>query len=124
MEDEQNRKSYQRIFKGGLGFSGITSGTTTVVTATPVDGKPQSLGYDVNTPSIEIAHDGTSTIAWELEPEYIETISEIVERSKWLGRGIKFSIEFLKLGKLEIETKPTREAKKTNRIIWRRPPHE
>ncbi len=99
----------------------VASGSTMVVTATPIGRKPQSLAYDVSTPSRLIVRDSTASLDCRLEPEYVETFTESVERSKGLGSGFSFRLGFKDWGHFEIEKKPTSEVKKISKTIWRKP---
>lgn len=99
----------------------VTSGSTVVVTATPIGREPKSLAYDVSTPSNLIVQDSTASLDCRLEPEYVETFTESVERSKGLGSGFSVRLGFRDWGYFEIEKKPTSEVKKISKTIWRRP---
>ena len=99
----------------------VTSGSTVVVTATPIGREPKFLAYDVSTPSNIIAQDSTASLDCSLEPEYFETFTESVERSKGLGSGFSIRLGFRDWGHFEIEKKPTIEVKKIIKTIWRKP---
>jgi hypothetical protein len=101
-----------------------SSGTTLVIKATPPDGKAQLLAYDVSTPSSRIVQDSSSCANILFEPEYIETFTETVERSKWLGSGFSFRLGSKKWGFFEVEKKPTKEVRKIKKVIWRSKPEE
>jgi hypothetical protein len=120
MNNKEKRNHYKREVEGKI----TPSGSTMVVTSAPFDGIPQSLAYDVSTPSGEIAEDVAKTMNWELEPVYIETVTETIERSKGLGRGISLGAGFKDYGELKFEIKPTKEVKKTQTVIWRKTPKE
>jgi len=97
------------------------SGTTMVVTATPIGSESKTLAYDVSTPSSFIVSDTAASVDRSLVPEYAETVVESVERSKGLGSGFRVGLSFLDWGQIEIEKKPTSEVKKTSRVFWRKP---
>ena len=99
----------------------VTSGSTVVITATPIGRKPQSLAYDVSTPSDLIVQDSTASLDCRLEPEYFEAVTESIERSKGLGSGFNIRLGFSSWGIIEVEKKPTSEVKKTTKVIWRKP---
>ena len=96
------------------------SGTTLVVKAMPRDGEPQLLAYDVRTPSNLIAQDSTASVNARLEPQYVETFTETIERSKGLDSGVSLKFGFGKWH-FVLEKKPTSEVKKIQRVIWRKP---
>lgn len=89
----------------------VTSGSTVVVTTTPIGREPKSLAYDVSTPSNLIVQDSTASLDCRLESEYIETFTESVEKSKGLGSVFSVRIGFRDWGYFEIEKKPTSEVR-------------
>ena len=99
----------------------VTSGSTVVITATPIGREPQFLAYDVSTPSNLIVRDSTASLDCRLEPEYVETFTESIERSKGLGSGFSLRLGLPDWGYFEIEKKPTSEVKKISKTIWRKP---
>ena len=101
-----------------------SSDTTLVIKATSPDGESQLLAYDVSTPSTDIVQDSTGYVNARFEPEYMETYKENVERSKWLGAGFSIRLGSPKWAIFEIEKKPTKEVKKTEKVIWRRQPQK
>ena len=117
MKDEQKPKTYQRKIEGEL----TLSGSTMVITSAPLKGEPQILGYEASTPSFEIAQDAIKTMHLQLQPVYIETVTETIERSKGLGRGVNLGIGFKDYGELKFEIKPTKEVKTIQKVIWRKP---
>jgi len=80
------------------------------------------INYPMDASSRAIVRDLVQTSGTTLEPQEIEALETIAERSKWLGAGIKFHIGFTDRGfGIAIEKKPTKEAQRITKIIWRRP---
>ena len=98
------------------------SGTTLVIKATPPDGESKLLAYDVSTPSADIVQDSTGYTNILFEPEYMETFTDTVERSKGLGSGFKIRLGSKRWGYFEVEKKPTKEVRRIKKTIWRRQP--
>ena len=117
MIKERDKQKYYKKTEGQF----TLSGSTIMVTGTPLDGDPKILAYDPSTPSPEMARDIAQTLAWHLEPVYIETVTETIERSKGLGRGITLGAGFKELGELKFELKPTKEIRTTQKVIWPKP---
>lgn len=87
-------------------------------TITPAGQEPNTLIYDFAVESEVIAHGSTEMLTTTLKPKEFEIVTETVERSKGLGTGIKFCLEFFGIGKLEFEKKPRKEIKTTTKATY------
>jgi len=89
------------------------SSTDLVATIVPPEGEQQILVYNDATPSGTIIQDSTSYVGATLEAEYVEAITESVERSRGLmDGGFKFRFKLPeKFGgfAIELEKKPRKE---------------
>jgi hypothetical protein len=117
-ENDRKKETHERKVKGQL----VLSGSTMVVTSAPIDSPPEMLAYDPSMSSSEIAKDLVARFSPQLKPVYIQTVTETIERSKGLGRGISLGAEFKNFGEFRFEMKPTKEVKKTETVIWRLTP--
>ena len=99
------------------------TGFDMVATIIPPKGEPQTLLYDPTTPSGIIVQDSTSYVNAELQPEYMEAMTETVERSRGLIEGgFKFAFKLPEsLGGFEfnLERKPRKETKTIKKAIYR-----
>lgn len=98
------------------------SGSTMVVTATPVTGAKRVLAYDANTPAESLIRDLCSSTGWDLELHSVEINQEITEIKKRWYEGIKVgaSLRFPE-GEAKFEIKPEKEVKTTIKAEWRKP---
>ena len=94
--DEKKGRSFERFVEGKLGFEGDVD--YVLVTTAQAPGKePTTLTHQVTTEALEIAKAITTTTGVDLQPEYFKVVKETVERSKWLGAGIKLSVDILSI---------------------------
>ena len=96
-----------------------------VATVKPSKGELQTLVYESTTPSGALISDSTSQIGIELEPYYLEEITESVERSRGLlDGGFKFGFKLpdaLGGAEFNFERKPREETKKLKKAMFRTP---
>ena len=97
------------------------SGRTIVTRIEPEGKEPTTFLYESTTPSGAIVRDSTAAIGVELEPVFLEQVTETVERSKGFLEGIKFGIGIPKIGKFEFVKKHTKETKTRKTAIFRYP---
>jgi hypothetical protein len=97
------------------------SGDSVVVKVKKPGNTQQIFAYDEMTASLVIANDSTQCSGLELKPVYVETITEQIERSKWLGTGIKLGLGIPKIAQFSFEKNPTKEVRKITKTIWRHP---
>lgn len=94
-----------------------------VATVTSPGGEDQKLIYDVTTPSGTIVQDSTHYVGADLEPQYLEIMTENIERSRGLlDGGIKFGFKLPdSLGGFgfTFERKPKSETKTIKKAIYR-----
>ena len=94
-----------------------------VATIVPPQGEPKTLVYEDTTASRVLVEDSTSYVGIDLAPEYVEAITETVERSRGLING-GFKLGFKLPDALggcgfEFEKKPRKETKTIKKAVFR-----
>lgn len=118
------KKNFSSRIKSTAQGSETILETDLVATITPPGGESQTLIYDPTTPSGILVTDSTSYVGAVLESEYVEEITETVERGRNLiDRGVKFGFKLPDaLGGVEfnLELKPKKETRTIKKAIFRK----
>jgi len=109
--------------KRGGEMAKINKGTADfIATIIPAKGEIKTYVYPDTTASGVLVHASTSGSGMDLEPKYIEMITQTVERSRGLiAGGFKLSLklpEYLGGGGFELEKEANKETKTTRKAIF------
>jgi hypothetical protein len=98
--------------------------TDLVATITPIKGEPLTVVYEDTTASRVLVQDSTARAGVEVKPEYIEAITQTVERSRGLiDGGFKISVtvpDLLGGWGLSLERKPRTETRTTTKVVYKK----
>ena len=119
MSDEQKPvKGVEIIASESLGIGEKAEAETVTVTTITPTGIEKTLTYSTETSSVDIVRKSIAANNIHFMPDQVEIVTETVERTKWLGAGLKISFDFLN-GKFQIEKPPTKETKTITKAIYK-----
>jgi hypothetical protein len=103
-------------------FSDTAKADEILTTVEVAKGGPKTFVYSSSWASSDIVDDSTDAAGFCLEPVEKQTLTEIMDRGRGLGRrGFNFDVELTK-GKFRFELKPSREILRRETVTYRKTP--